>query len=125
MPYRFWGLLDSCLAAKVCAPVHDAILIEAPLDELDQVIEQTKDIMAEASSIVLSGFRLNSDAKAIRYPDRYMDEQGIKIWNTVTTILDGLETPTCAAKHGYPCASATQPVHLRPPVPSYYFMGES
>ena len=55
-----------------------------------------------------------------------MDERGIKMWNTVTTILDVLETPSCADTHGYLlCASATQPVHLRPPVSSYYFMGES
>ena len=74
----------------VCAPVHDAILIEAPLDRLDQVIEQTKNLMAEASAIVLGGFRLNSDAEVIRYPARYSDERGAKMWSSIATILDRL-----------------------------------
>ena len=86
--------LACCMATEagimVCAPVHDAILIEAPFDELDRVIEQTKAIMAEASAIVLNGFRLNSDAEVIRYPDRYMDERGTKMWDTVQSILDRL-----------------------------------
>jgi hypothetical protein len=81
---------------RVCAPVHDAILIEAPFDELDQVIEQTKTIMAEASAIVLDGFRLSSEAEVIRYPDRYSDERGVKMWETVLSILPRLETPTCS-----------------------------
>jgi len=72
----------------VCAPVHDAILIEAPLDQLDAVIEQTKQLMSDASSIVLDGFRLNSDADVIRYPDRYADERGAKMWATITSILN-------------------------------------
>ena len=92
--------LVCCMATEagitVCAPVHDAILIEAPLEQLDQVIEQTKMIMAEASAIVLDGFRLNSDADVIRYPDRYSDERGVKMWETVTGILNQFEQPTCA-----------------------------
>ncbi len=74
----------------VCAPVHDAILIEAPLEQLDQVIEQTKTLMAEASAIVLDGFSLNSDAEVIRYPDRYSDERGANMWSAITAILDTL-----------------------------------
>lgn len=73
---------------KVCAPAHDAILIEAPLDKLDQAIQQTKDIMAEASAIVLNGFRLNSDTEVTRYPDRYRDERGQKMWQTVMELLE-------------------------------------
>lgn len=73
---------------RVCAPVHDALLIEAPLDELDQAIATTKSLMQEASRIVLDGFELGSDAKVITYPDRYMDERGVKMWNTVMNLID-------------------------------------
>jgi DNA polymerase I len=90
----------------VCAPVHDAILIEAPLEQLDQVIEQTKAIMAEASAIVLDGFRLNSDAEVIPYPDRYSDERGVKMWQAVIGILDHINPSTCAELHGDLCADA-------------------
>jgi len=43
--------------------------------------------MREASVDVLSGFELRSDAKIVRYPDRYMDERGVKMWETVQGIL--------------------------------------
>ena len=101
---------------KLCAPVHDAILIEAPLDELDHAIEQTKALMAEASSIVLDGFRLSSDAEIISYPDRYMDERGTKMWNTVSEIMTGLEPATCSLTHTLPVHERTQtcaPTHTR------------
>ncbi len=74
---------------KVCAPVHDAVLIEAPLDELDQVIAQTKALMSEASAIVLDGFRLRSDVDIFRYPERYMDGRGQQMWDTIENILEG------------------------------------
>ena len=67
--------------------VHDAILIEAPLDELDETVEQTQEAMARASEIVLDGSRLRSDALLIRYPNRYEDERGQHMWDTVWKIL--------------------------------------
>jgi DNA polymerase I - 3''-5'' exonuclease and polymerase domains len=79
--------LACCLATErgisVCAPVHDAILVEAPLDRLEQTVEATQQAMSDASAEVLDGFRLRSDAKLIRHPDRYMDERGEKMWKTV------------------------------------------
>jgi DNA polymerase-1 len=68
---------------RVCAPVHDALLIEAPLEVLDATIALTQELMAQASAAVLGGFRLRSDAKVVRYPDRYMDERGEKMWAQV------------------------------------------
>ncbi|MBT5654192.1 MAG: DNA polymerase I [Alphaproteobacteria bacterium] len=72
---------------KVCAPVHDAILIEAPLQNLDFSVSETQDAMAEASSIILAGFKLSTDAEVVQYPDRYMDEGGQSMWDIVTRIL--------------------------------------
>jgi hypothetical protein len=84
--------LACCMIAdagiKICAPVHDAILIEAPLEELDVTIERTKALMAEASAIVLNGFVLSSDAEIVRYPDRYSDERGVNMWQLIMAILD-------------------------------------
>jgi len=68
---------------RVCAPVHDALLIEAPSETLDATIATTQELMAQASEAVLGGFRLRSDAKVVRYPDRYMDERGEKMWAKV------------------------------------------
>ncbi len=74
---------------RVCAPVHDALLIEAPLGELDQAIITTQALMQEASRIVLDGFALGSDVKEVRYPDRYMDKRGLVMWNKVMHLIGG------------------------------------
>lgn len=72
---------------RICAPVHDAILIEAPLADLDAVVVHTQAIMRQASAAVLAGFMLESDAKIVRSPERYMDDRGVKMWNTVMGLL--------------------------------------
>ena len=77
----------------VCAPVHDAVLIEAPLHELDDAIALTQSLMLEASRIILDGFELGSDVKEVRYPDRYMDKRGAVMWNKVMSLIGG---PLCA-----------------------------
>jgi len=86
--------LACCLATehgiRVCAPVHDALLIEAPLDDLSTAVAIARQAMAEASSLVLGGFRLRSEAKVIRYPERYQDGRGTHMWNTAWGILNGL-----------------------------------
>ena len=43
--------------------------------------------MQQASKIVLDGFALGSDVKVVRYPDRYMDKRGVKMWDTVNQIM--------------------------------------
>jgi hypothetical protein len=72
---------------KVCAPVHDALLIEAPVGELDQAIATSKSLMQEASRIVLDGFELGSDVKEVRYPGRYMDKRGVVMWDKVMNLV--------------------------------------
>jgi DNA polymerase I len=83
--------LAACLATErgieVCAPVHDAFLICAPLDRLDQDIAAMRAAMAEASRIVLKGFELRTDVKRVDYPNRYMDPRGAVMWQRVTELL--------------------------------------
>lgn len=75
-------LMDA--GVKICAPVHDAILIEAPLDRLDAHVELAQRIMEQACRDVLGGKTCRVDADLIRYPDRYMDtKRGLEMWNTV------------------------------------------
>lgn len=76
---------------RIVAPVHDAVLIEAPLDELELRTEQMKEIMRRASSIILDGFELRSDAKIIHSPERYADERGETMWKLVQEVLAELE----------------------------------
>jgi hypothetical protein len=72
---------------KICAPVHDAVLIEAPLDVLDQHIERMREIMAEASRIVLNGIASRTDVEIVRYPHRYLDPRGERMWNKVMQLI--------------------------------------
>ena len=83
--------LACCLATErhieVCAPVHDALLVEGPIDRMVDVVAETRAAMGEASRIVLDGFELQTDAEIICWPDRYMDGRGVKMWNTIMGLL--------------------------------------
>jgi hypothetical protein len=87
--------LACCLATergiKVCAPVHDALLVEAPLDSLDETVAMTQEAMVEASQIVLDGFTLRSEAKLVVHPNRYEDEKGAAMWNLVWEVVGNLK----------------------------------
>jgi DNA polymerase I len=82
-----------CLAVErgieVCAPVHDAVLIAAPVDKIDATVATMQAAMAEASRAVLDGFELGTDAKIIRYPDRYMDDRpgSGEMWDRVWELV--------------------------------------
>ena len=62
--------LACCLATErgieVCAPVHDAVLICAPLDRLEEDVAAMRAAMAEASRIVLDGFELGTDVSVTK-----------------------------------------------------------
>jgi DNA polymerase family A len=97
--------LACCLATErgieVCAPVHDAALICAPLDRLESDIADMRAAMAEASRIVLGGFELGTDCPdeydehgkpieyphIIRHPRRYMDGRGVAMWDQVVGLI--------------------------------------
>ena len=83
--------LACCLATeagiRVVAPVHDAVLIEAPIAELEARTAQMQDLMRQASAAVLGGFELRSDAKLLRAPERFCDERGQTMWDLVQELL--------------------------------------
>lgn len=74
---------------KVCAPLHDALLIEAPLENLAVAVVTAERLMAEASAIVLDGFVLRTDITIVRTPDRLSDSRGTAIWNAIQDIIQG------------------------------------
>jgi hypothetical protein len=84
--------LACCLGTEqgieVCAPVHDALLICAPLDRLETDVARMQEAMREASRLVLNGFELGTDAETVRCPDRYADERGSVMWERVMNLID-------------------------------------
>jgi hypothetical protein len=90
--------LVCCLATEaglaVAAPVHDALLLEAPAERLEADLAQLRACMAEASRLVLGGFEIRTDAAVVRHPARYMDEGGAAMWDRVMGLLRDVERAT-------------------------------
>lgn len=104
--------LACCLATErgidVCAPVHDAVLISAPLDRLESDIEAMQQAMRAASRTVLNGFELGTDSTVSHHPERYMDERGKVMWAKVMDLLSEAEaTVRCSCDNS--SLSAEQP----------------
>jgi len=87
--------LACCLMTErgvgVCAPIHDAVLVEGPTDTIEQTVAAAQSAMREASAIVLGGFELETDAEVVSHPNRYMDERGTEMWGLVLGILAELD----------------------------------
>ena len=87
--------LAACFATEqgieVCALIHDAVLIAAPLDRLDHDIARMQAAMATASRAVLYGFELRTDVNVIRHPDRYQDPRGAVMWQRVMGLVEKRE----------------------------------
>jgi hypothetical protein len=74
------------------APVHDAVLIEAPEDRIEHDVALMQEILRRASRVILNPttggtFELRTDFKIIRYPDRFTDPRGTELWETVLRLL--------------------------------------
>ena len=73
---------------KLCAPIHDALLIEAPADQIDSEVVRLKECMAVASEAVLGDGKVcRVDAEIVRFPDRFKDELGQDIWDKIMNLL--------------------------------------
>ncbi len=75
---------------KVIAPVHDAILIEAPIDKIKDEVAKAQKYMELASKFVLN-FKIHTDAKIFCYPEHYTDPRGEVMWNHVWNIIHGID----------------------------------
>jgi DNA polymerase I len=60
-------------------------LDRAPLDRAD--IARTREIMAEASRIVLGGFEIRTDVKVFKHPERFTDGRGVVMWQRVMGLI--------------------------------------
>ena len=121
--------LAACLATEsgigVCCPIHDAFLIEADTDSIETETGRMCEAMRKASELVLPGFALRTDAKIVRSPDRYSDDRGRLMWDTVNRILDKIDPAAPVAEcAGFEDRSETGtclgPLHPDPYSSSFY-----
>jgi hypothetical protein len=74
------------------APVHDAVLLESSEDRIETDVALMREIMRRASRVIFNPtadgtIELRTDAKIIRYPDRFTDSRGTELWETVLKFL--------------------------------------
>jgi DNA polymerase-1 len=73
---------------RIVAPVHDAVLIEAPADQIDDAVSAMRGAMAEAVVAVLGpGAWIDTTKKIVRWPDRYRDKRDKVMWERVQQLL--------------------------------------
>jgi hypothetical protein len=72
---------------SIIALIHDAILIEAYEPEIEHAVALTETAMRRASELVLAGFKLRTEARIIRHPDRFDEERGRTMWHWITEHL--------------------------------------
>jgi DNA polymerase-1 len=84
--------LACCLATErgvsICAPVHDAVLIESSVEILPWAIQTMERAMREASACVLGGFVLRTEVDQAVHPDRLIKKRGKTMWNEIWADLD-------------------------------------
>lgn len=71
---------------NVCAPVHDAFLIEASASEIDSSVARMQECMRKAGEATLPGFTLRSDAAITVYPERFGERS--EMWDRVMGLLE-------------------------------------
>jgi DNA polymerase I-like protein with 3'-5' exonuclease and polymerase domains len=79
---------------EVCCPVHDAFLIAAPLQRLEEDVARMQELMGRAGRAVTGGFQVRTDAEVVRWPGRYMDPRGRAMWERITALLDERRSAT-------------------------------
>jgi DNA polymerase I-like protein with 3'-5' exonuclease and polymerase domains len=86
-----WGcILVTEAGIQVDAVIHDALLIEAPMEDIEATTKEARRLMTEASELILPGFPVRTDSTTVRYPDRYMDKRGEVIWPQIERLLGEL-----------------------------------
>jgi DNA polymerase-1 len=89
----------ACILAErrgigLVAPIHDALLAEGPLARIEEISRALDELWGDAAAVVLRGYRLPTDFQIVRPGERYYDERGEAMWNTVAKLLAQRERET-------------------------------
>lgn len=85
------GILGERRGLEIVAPVHDAVMVEGPLSEAEEISRTLDKLMGDASAVVLRGYRLPTDKQVIRPGQTYTDKRGAVMWATVLRLIAKLE----------------------------------
>jgi DNA polymerase I-like protein with 3'-5' exonuclease and polymerase domains len=76
---------------RVCAMVHDAIATLHQEENFEAELEVVQSTMRWASAQVLDGPEIGVESTIVRYPERYRDKRGVKLWGFTIQRLDSLQ----------------------------------
>jgi DNA polymerase I len=79
---------------RIVAPVQDAIMAEAPAEQAEDVSAELDRVMRDAAAVVLRGCELPTDVQMIGHGQRYYDDRGEQMWNTVNKLVTKREERT-------------------------------
>jgi DNA polymerase I len=77
---------------SLCAMVHDAVLIEDSIENIEKTVEVVKSCWRKASEVVLDGFTLDADAKIIKHPEVF--REGVEMWRLLLQLNQEAEEGT-------------------------------
>jgi DNA polymerase I len=76
---------------QIAAPVHDGFLLLAPVDHLEDHVDQLRAAMAWASRQVLAGYEIRTGVEqVVRHPDHFRVDH--PLWDWVLGALERVET---------------------------------
>ena len=87
-------LLGERRKIELVAPIHDALLAEGPLNQVDELSDALDQLMGDAATVVLRGYRLPTDCQIVKPAEHYQDERGAEMWATVNRLVAKLERET-------------------------------
>jgi hypothetical protein len=78
---------------RIVGTLHDAIMIEAPLEDIEHAVHVTAQAMQEASALLLfskdrtTAYPLKVDATIVRYPEHYVEGKSQEYWQRLRAML--------------------------------------
>jgi hypothetical protein len=88
---RAASILGERRGLQIVAPVHDAILAQCPLNQVEESSLELDRCMRDASNAVLRGYELRTESQIIKPGGHYFDKRGIQMWTTVNKLVTKLE----------------------------------
>jgi hypothetical protein len=82
---------------NVAATIHDAVLIEAAVEDIEAHVAAAKAIMVAASEVVTGGFPIQVAHKIFGPGQRYYDPRGTPLWNRIVRFLRAEARPESEA----------------------------
>ena len=76
---------------EIVAPVHDALMAECDLRDVDDAALELDRCMRDAAAVVLQGYELRTDEQIIRPGGYYFDDRGDKMFTSINNHIAKLE----------------------------------